>query len=82
MTADLLVLMVGMEASCGTKDLGVKCGIGGEYGFVKTATPHLCDNETTEQGLFVAGSCKRPMTINDVINDARSAACVISDYLK
>ena len=82
MTTDLLVLMVGMEASSGTKSLGCKCGIGGEYGFVKTATPHLCDNETSEKGLFVAGSCKRPMTINDVINDARSAACVISEYLK
>lgn len=82
MTSDLLVLMVGMEASCGTRDLGKKCGIDGEYGFVKTSSPHLNDNETAEKGLFVAGSCKRPMTINDVLNDARSAACLISDYLR
>ena len=82
MTADLLVLMVGMEASCGTKELGAKCGINGEYGFIKTAGPHIVDNETSEKGLFVAGSCKRPMSINDVINDARSAACVVSEYLK
>lgn len=82
MTTDLLVLMVGMEASCGTRELGKKCGIDGEYGFVKTSSPHLNDNETAEKGLFVAGSCKRPMTINDVLNDARSAACLIEDYLK
>ncbi len=82
MTTDLLVLMVGMEASCGTRDLGKKCGIDGEYGFVKTSSPHLNDNETAENGLFVAGSCKRPMTINDVLNDARSAACLIEEYLK
>lgn len=82
MTTDLLVLMVGMEASCGTRDLGKKCGIDGEYGFVKTSSPHLNDNETAEKGLFVAGSCKRPMTINDVLNDARSAACLIEEYLK
>lgn len=82
MTSDLLVLMVGMEASCGTRELGKKCGIDGEYGFVKTSSPHLNDNETAEKGLFVAGSCKRPMTINDVLNDARSAACLIEDYLK
>lgn len=82
MTSDLLVLMVGMEASCGTRDLGKKCGIDGEYGFVKTSSPHLNDNETAEKGLFVAGSCKRPMTINDVLNDARSAACLIEEYLK
>ena len=82
MTSDLLVLMVGMEASCGTRDLGKKCGIDGEYGFVKTSSPHLNDNETAEKGLFVAGSCKRPMTINDVLNDARSAACVVMDYVR
>ncbi len=82
MTTDLLVLMVGMEASCGTRDLGKKCGIDGEYGFVKTSSPHLNDNETAEKGLFVAGSCKRPMTINDVLNDARSAACVVMDYVR
>lgn len=82
MTTDLLVLMVGMEASCGTRELGKKCGIDGEYGFVKTSSPHLNDNETAEKGLFVAGSCKRPMTINDVLNDARSSACVVMDYLR
>ncbi|MBR6068109.1 MAG: CoB--CoM heterodisulfide reductase iron-sulfur subunit A family protein [Bacteroidales bacterium] len=82
MTTDLLVLMVGMEASCGTRELGKKCGIDGEYGFVKTSSPHLNDNETAEKGLFVAGSCKRPMTINDVLNDARSAACVVMDYVR
>ncbi len=82
MTTDLLVLMVGMEASCGTRDLGKKCGIDGEYGFVKTSSPHLNDNETAEKGLFVAGSCKRPMTINDVLNDARSAACIVMEYLR
>ncbi|MBQ6277774.1 MAG: CoB--CoM heterodisulfide reductase iron-sulfur subunit A family protein [Bacteroidales bacterium] len=82
MTTDLLVLMVGMEASCGTRELGKKCGIDGEYGFVKTSSPHLNDNETAEKGLFVAGSCKRPMTINDVLNDARSAACIVMDYVR
>lgn len=82
MTTDLLVLMVGMEASCGTRDLGKKCGIDGEYGFVKTSSPHLNDNETYEKGLFVAGSCKRPMTINDVLNDARSAACIVMEYVR
>lgn len=82
MTTDLLVLMVGMEASCGTRELGKKCGIDGEYGFVKTSSPHLNDNETAEKGLFVAGSCKRPMTINDVLNDARSAACMVMEYVR
>ena len=81
MTTDLLVLMVGMEASCGTKILGKACDISGEYGFLRTVTPHLYDNETGRPGLFAAGTCKRPMTIWDSVNDARSAAIAIKDYL-
>ena len=30
----------------------------------------------------VAGSCKRPMSINDSLNDARSAALKIAEYLR
>lgn len=81
MTTDLLVLMVGMEASCGTKALGKNCGIDGDYGFIKTVNPHLYDNETGKPGLFAAGTCKRPMSVSDSINDARSAANAIKDYL-
>ena len=81
MTTDLLVLMVGMEASCGTKILGKACDISGEYGFLRTVTPHLYDNETGRPGLFAAGTCKRPMTIWDSVNDARAAAIAIKDYV-
>ena len=81
MTTDLLVLMVGMEASCGTKALGQSCGIGGEYGFIKTISPHLYDNETGKPGLFAAGTCKRPMSIWDSVNEARAAAIAIKDYV-
>ena len=81
MTTDLLVLMVGMEASCGTKALGQACGINGEYGFIKTISPHLYDNETGKPGLFAAGTCKRPMSIWDSVNDARAAAIAIKDYI-
>ena len=81
MTTDLLVLMVGMEASCGTKALGQACGISGDYGFIKTVAPHLYDNDTGKPGLFAAGTCKRPMSIWDSVNDARAAAIAIKDYV-
>ncbi len=81
MITDLLVLMVGMEASDGTKTLGLKSGICGEYGFINTLNPHLYDNETGKPGVFAAGSCKRPLSIQDSINDARSAALAIIEYL-
>lgn len=74
MTTDLLVLMVGMEASDGTRELSKSCGICGEYGFAKSIDCRTKDNLTDRSGLFLAGSCKRPMCISDVIADARSAA--------
>ena len=82
MSADLLVLMVGMEPSCGTKELTKQCGCADTYGFATTVNPHVRDNETAQPGLFVAGSCKRPMSINDTLNDARSAAVKIAEYLR
>lgn len=77
MTADLLVLMVGMEASEGTRCLAKACNICGDYGFAQSADPHLGDCLTGQEGLFVCGSCKRPMSINDAVNDGRAAAVTI-----
>ena len=74
MTSDLLVLMVGMEASKGTRELATQCRICGEYGFAQTKDPHLHDCQSDAPGLYVAGACKRPMTLSDSINDGRSAA--------
>lgn len=77
MTTDMLVLMVGMEPSEGTQNIGEKCNICGKYGFIQSLDPHLNDNATIYPTLFLAGACKRPMTLSDVINDARSAASLI-----
>lgn len=81
LTTDLLVLMVGMEASQGTRRLGSACGICGEYGFAQSVDPHLRDNFTAADGVFVCGACKRPMSINDVVNDGRSAALAVMECL-
>jgi heterodisulfide reductase subunit A len=82
MSADLLVLMVGMEPSEGTKMLTRQCNCADSYGFATTMNPHLRDNETAQPGLFVAGSCKRPMSLNDTLTDARSAVVKIAEYLR
>lgn len=81
LNTDFLVLMVGMEPSCGTKNLAKQCGIAGNYGFAQSRTPHLADNLTDKQGLFLAGSCKRPFTLSDTVSDARSAAVEVEQYL-
>lgn len=78
---DLFVLMVGMEASAGTKILAKACNINGLYGFAQSLSAHLHDNQTTQEGLFVAGSCKRPLSINDTIQDARGAAITMLDLI-
>lgn len=77
MTADLLVLMVGMCASEGTAALSKCAGIDGLYRFAQSRSPHTEDNLTAQPGLFVAGACKRPMSIEDTIQDARAAALAI-----
>ncbi len=81
LTVDLFVLMVGMEASRGTRNLGMQTAIGGDYGFVQSVDPHIADNLTAQSGLFVAGSCKRPMTLTDSLIDARSAAYEVLKHL-
>lgn len=74
MTTDILVLMAGMEPSAGTRLLAQNCGIAGKYNFIASQGPHLNDNETSIEGLFVAGTAKRPMSIRDTITDAVTAA--------
>lgn len=77
MNVDLLVLMLGMEASMGTKQLSSACGVCGKYGFAKSLDSRLGDNRTAKKDLYLCGSCKRPMTLSDVLTDARSAAIEI-----
>jgi len=82
MTVDLLVLMTGVEASDSTTKLSTQLKINGEYGFAKSTNLHLSDNQTIHKGLFLAGCCKRPLTLPETIADARAAALCVVDYLK
>jgi len=81
LTVDMLVLMVGMEPSQSTKQLSKQNDIEGEYGFAKACGSFLNDNKTDKKGLFLAGTCKRPLTIPETIADARSSAIQILEYL-
>jgi heterodisulfide reductase subunit A len=81
MTVDILVLMVGIESSKATTELSDQNGIKGEYGFAKSLGLHGSDNLTKKDGLFLAGSCKRPLTLPETIADARAATLQILNYL-
>jgi len=82
MTPDLLVLMIGMEPSKGTKLLANQCNCKEEYGFFKILNPISADQKTAQAGIFAAGTCKRPMSISEVLADARAAAVDIDEYLR
>jgi len=82
MTPDLLVLMVGMEPDKSTTFLAKQCGCEEEYGFFKTLNPVFADQKTDKAGLFVVGTCKRPMSIPDVLADACAGAIDVDEYLK
>ena len=83
MNVDLLVLLVGMEAGKGTTTAAVTCGIGcEESGFLKTTDSFLKSNFSEQEGIFLAGSCTAPMSVNDTILHARSAAMEVNNWLK
>jgi heterodisulfide reductase subunit A len=83
MNVDLLVLLVGMEAGKGTTSTATTCGIGcEESGFLKTTDSFLKSNFSEQEGIFLAGSCTAPMSINDTILHARSAAQEVNNWLK
>jgi len=82
MTVDLLVLMIGIEASDGTSTIADQVGINGEYNFAKSLSLHSADNKTKNEGFFLAGTCKRPLTVPETMADARAAALEIGYYLK
>jgi len=83
MNVDLLVLLVGMEAGKGTAAAAAACGIGcEESGFLKTIDSFLKCNLSEQEGIFLAGSCTAPMSVNDTILHARSAAQEVDDWLR
>jgi len=83
MNVDLLVLLVGMEAGKGTASAAAICGIGcEESGFLKTNDSFMKTNFSEQEGIFLAGSCTAPMSVNDTILHARSAAMEVNNWLK
>ncbi len=82
MTLDLMVLMVGMEASESSRSIARTLGL--ELApnlFIKTCDPHYAANRTAVEGVFVAGCCTMPMNLTETLHDARSAAMEIRNYL-
>lgn len=83
MTLDLMVLMVGMEASEGSRKAAQHLSLPlASNGFLQPADPHSGTNLTTTPGVFLAGCSTSPMNLTDTLTDARSAAATITAYLR
>ncbi|MFA8436052.1 MAG: CoB--CoM heterodisulfide reductase iron-sulfur subunit A family protein [Marinifilaceae bacterium] len=73
--ADMVVLMVGMEAHENAKDIGRLTGVsmcGNQFYIEKH--PKLDPVATTTDGVYVVGTCQAPKGIADSIAQARAAA--------
>ena len=83
MTLDLMVLLVGMEASEGSRSLARRLHLPlAPNGFIQTLDPHYRNNHTPTPGIFVAGCSSAPMSLTDTLADARSAALHLLEYLQ
>lgn len=83
MNVDLLVLLVGMESGKGTSDAATCCGIECENsGFLESQDLFMRSNLSSRDGIFLAGSCTAPMSLNDTILHARSAAAEVNSFLQ
>lgn len=82
MTVDMLVLMVGMEPSPGSKAVSemLKLSVG-QDGFFNPEDELLRANHSLSEGVFLAGACTGPKTIPETIADARSAVLMVDAFL-
>lgn len=82
-SVDLVVLMVGMEPSKTSRSLCEKIGLSNNGdGFFNQDDPHFASSKTGVPGIFVAGACSGPKTMEATLNEARSAAFQIAEFLK
>jgi len=73
--ADLVVMATAMLPSSDAREMARKLGIAAdEYGFMTEAHKKLKPLETTETGIFVAGTCQGPRDIPDTVAHASGAA--------
>lgn len=83
MVFDLVVLLVGMTPARGTASVARSLDLTlTNSGFLAPVHPYLSANETKIPGLFLAGTCREPLSLQESITDARAAAVKITDWIK
>jgi heterodisulfide reductase subunit A len=83
MKVDLLVLMSGMVTAAGTKRIAELTGLKfDENQFLEPADRMLAANDSGVPGIFLAGTCTSPKSIDETLADARAASLKIMEYLR
>jgi len=83
MVFDMVVLLVGMTSPACTASIAKSLDLPRtNSGFLAPVHQHLSANETHVPGLFLAGTCREPLSLQESITDARAASLKIIDWLK
>ena len=83
MNVDLMILLIGMEPGINPKTFDFNDVLKQDKnGFLESKHIHLSRNNTTQNGLFLSGSCLCPMPVNETLENARSCAFEVIKYLK
>lgn len=85
LTLDMLVLMVGMTPSVVLSNVGASVALRRpQFKASFVPIPELVSggSKSIKPGFFVAGACKGPATLPEVMNDAKATALDIHNYLK
>jgi len=82
MNVDMVILMVGMvpSAKAGKLKELLPVETADDNFFMPSDVPYG-SSITTAPGVFVAGACTGPKTMENTINEARAAAFAIKEYL-
>lgn len=81
MSLDLVILMVGMEGSKNIAFQSDKTTSANANSFFPFPENFIGENQTSFQNVMVAGACKGPSTVTDAMNDGKSAALALHEYL-
>jgi heterodisulfide reductase subunit A len=83
MKLDMIILLAGMEAKKNTREIAQKFDVETEEsGFLRSKDFHIGAGLLSKKGVFAAGTCISPMSIKETIENARSSALQVNEYLK
>ena len=83
MSFDLVVLLAGMVPEPRTVEIGRSAGLAFTSGnFLAGLDSHICQNETNTPGIFIAGTCREPLSVAESLTDARAATVKMISWLK